>query len=468
MIPILLFMLLLPFAGILGVIISKKGGSAAPIAVAVIELLLFFYVARTFLSSGPFGESYQFLPNIANFDLYVGSLNIAFVFLTSIVFLAASMASAFFMKEEKIGHGALMMLAECSVLGMFLSGNLLVLYLFWDLAIVSFFFMLFHFGGFDRRYASVKFIIYSLLSSSLLLIGIIMIYFYMPSHTLSISQLVKYGYTMPRQFQTIVFILLMLAFIIKMPVFPLHSWAIDAYPESPPGGAMLLSGVLSKFGVYGMLILFISLPVARNYSLVVALLLAFSALYGAATAMVQKDIKRMLSYLSISEVAIVGFAIATFTIAGIDGAIFGSVSHALIISLLFLLAFSVEKVFGTTLIGRLSGILSQYRLIGYGFLFGIFASIGLPLTTGFITDLLVFVGGVESFGLLILALALAIAVNASYLFWMYERAFLTGKNANMFALLDKDAEASIFMLIAFIVLIGAFPSIVLNMVGALI
>jgi NADH-quinone oxidoreductase subunit M len=325
--------------------------------------------------------------------------------------------------------------------------------------------MLFHFGGYDRRYASIKFIIYSLLSSSLLLIGIIMTYFYLPVHSFEISQLMSSGYLIQKPFQTIIFILLLLAFIIKMPAFPLHAWAPDAYSESTPEGAMLLAGVLSKFGVYGLLLLFISMPIAKEYSFYVATLFAFSSIYASAVALVQKNLKRMLSYLSISEIGIIGFAITTSNIIGLSGALFGSLSHALIISLLFLLTFSIGKVFGTTILERLSGILNGYRVLGYSFLFAMLATLGLPLTTGFITDILTLIGGARSFGLLILAPALAIIINASYLFWIYEKSFLTGESSELFEALDRNVYIAILLLITLIIALGVFPSIILNYIG---
>ena len=467
MIPILLIMLLLPFAGILLAGIIDKWANYIASLIGLLEIVLFIYAAHIYMSSGPFSESFYFIPGVANFELIVNNLNIVFLFLTTIVFFASYLSNGFFIKEERSSYNMLNMLAQSTVLGMFLSGNLLILYLFWDVSIILFFFILFHFGGLDRRYASIKFALYSLFSGSLLLIGIIMIYFYLPMHSFEISYLMSHGYQIPINLQLAIFILLMISFLIKIPSFPLHSWAPDAYSEATPGGAMLLAGVVSKFGIYGMLILFLSLPIARSYSFEVASIFAISALYGSIVALSQKNIKRMLAYLSISEMGIIGFAVSTFNVIGISGAIFGSLSHALIISLLFMLVFLIEKVFGTSMLNRLNNVIVQYPLIGYSFLFGILATIGLPLTTGFITDLLVLIGGDKSFGLLILLPAAAIILNAAYLLWTYERSFLVGENMEIYDFVDENAKAAIALLALFIVIIGVMPSILLNMVGTL-
>ncbi len=469
MIPILFAMLLLPLAGVLVALIARRWASGIAIGVSLLELIIFLLAAWQFANGGKIVESYTFIPAInVNFELILNNITFVFTLLSVAIFLAVSIASNFFVSEERTGYNLLLMLAEAGVLGLFLSGNLFILYLFWDFSIVALFFMLFHFGGYDRRYASLKFIIYSIFSSSLLLIGIMLIYFYLPSHSFEIAQLMSTGYMIPKNAQLLILVLLLFAFMIKMPVFPFHSWAPDAYSEAPPGGAMLLAGVLSKFGIYGLIILFVSLPLAKEYALYIAILFVLSSVYGAATALGQKNLKRMLSYLSISEIGIIGFTIATMNTLGMSGALFGSLSHALIISLLFLLAFVIEKLFGTSIISRLGALIKRDKLVSYLFLFGIFAAIGLPLTSGFVTDLLIFLGGAKSFGILILVPATAIIINASYLFWTYKKIFLAGSEAEMFDLLDKNAKASMILLVLLIIFIGVFPPIILNSIGAAI
>ncbi|MGC8662167.1 MAG: complex I subunit 4 family protein [Candidatus Micrarchaeia archaeon] len=462
-------MLLIPLAGIALVIMTRRWGSEIAIIVAALEFIFFLIASVAFIHIGNVNESYVLMPAInVNLDLGMNNISFIFMFLTVVVFLAASIASRFFVEEERLGYNLLIMLGEAGSIGLFLSGNLFVLYLFWDLSIIVMFFMLFHFGSYDRRYASIKFIIYSIFSSSLLLIGIILIYFNLPTHSFSINQLLNMGYLIPKNTQILIFALLLTAFMVKMPVFPFHSWAPDAYSESNSGGAILLSGVLSKFGVYGLIILFISLPIAKEYSIYVGILFALSSIYGAATAMSQKNLKRMLSYLSISEIGILGFAVATMNVLGMSAALFGSLSHALVISLLFLIVFGIEKVFGTPTIDRLGGITKESWFIGYLFLFGILATIGLPLTSGFISDLLMFLGGVKSFGIIIMLPAIALIINAAYLFWTYERVFLIGNEAERYDILDNSVIASFVLLAAFIIVIGIFPQIVLNGIGAIL
>ncbi len=408
------------------------------------------------------------MPLGINFGFALTNITFVFAMLTAIVFLAAAIANIVFIKEEKLGYNSLFMLAESAVLGIFLSENLFLLYLFWDTAIIIFFFMLFHFGGYDRRYAAVKFVLYSIFSSAMLLIGIMMIYFYMPVHTFNISQVISSAGLIPHTEQLEVLIVLMLAFMVKLPVFPFHSWAPDAYSEAPAGSAMLLSGVLSKFGAYGMLLLFISLPIAKTYSIYFAELFAFSAIYAAFVAMNQKELRRMLSYLSISEMGIIAFGISSLNSVGIAGALVGIFGHALIIALLFLLAFSIEKAFGTSILARLKGLLNGSKLIGYVFIFGVLATLGLPLTSGFISDLLILLGSAKSFGLIILLPLFAILINGAYLFWVYERVFTAKEEPRIYEKQNGYIYAAMALLLVFIIIIGILPSIILNNLGAII
>jgi NADH-quinone oxidoreductase subunit M len=464
-----MLLVLLPLLGVFLAIAIKRAPAGISTAIAIVELIILLAALYYFVRYGAVQESYNYImPLGISFGFALTNITFVFALLTVIVFLAAAIANLVFIKEDRLGYNSLFMLAESAVLGIFLAENLFLLYLFWDTAIIIFFFMLFHFGGYDRRYAAVKFILYSIFSSAMLLIGIIMIYFYMPVHTFNIAQVISSAGLIPHTEQLEILIILMLAFMVKLPIFPFHSWAPDAYSESPAGSAMLLSGVLSKFGAYGMLLLFISLPIAKTYSIYFAELFAFSAIYAAFVAMNQKEIKRMLSYLSISEMGIIAFGISSLNSVGIAGALVGILGHSFIIALLFMLAFSIEKVFGTSVLARLKGLLNGSKFIGYAFIFGVLATLGLPLTSGFISDLLILLGSAKSFGIIILLPIFAILINGAYLFWVYERIFTAKEELRTYENLNKYIYAAIALLLAFIIIIGIFPSIILNNLGAIV
>lgn len=470
MIPILLLLIIVPILGsAASLFIGNRHSNFLGAAVALVELIIGLVALHYFLSGALLAESYFYIP-ILNIDFGLGmnGVSLILMLLTVIVFAAAAMANIYFMKENAKGYNSLFLLVEATALGLFLSANLFFFYVFWDISIVALFFILFRFGGYDRRYAAFKFIIYSLISSSLLLIAILTIYVYTPGHSFDIAYVAAAASSIPRNVQIAILVLLMLSFMIKVPVFPFHSWIPDAYAEAPPSGSMLLSGILSKFGAYGILLMFALLPVAREFSMYIAALFIFSVLYASFVALAQKELKRMFAYLSMVEMGIIVFGIATANSLGSGGALFGMLSHAMIISLLFALAFLIEKVFGTTTIANLKGIANNSRVIAYAFLFGVLAAVGLPLTTGFITEFLIFLGGVKSFGLIGILPLVGVFINGAYLFWVFERSFVsTGSAMRALGGIGRSAYASLAVLISFVILFGIFPHLLLSAIGGL-
>ncbi|MEM3638482.1 MAG: NADH-quinone oxidoreductase subunit M [Candidatus Micrarchaeaceae archaeon] len=471
MIPVLLLMIIIPLLGAASLFLFRERHSGKiAIATTLIEITLAFFSLYLFKTSGNIAESFSYIPQ---FSIQLGfELNIISVFLvllTSIVFFAASFANEFFIKEERRSYNALFLVTEAPTLGLFLSSNLFLFFIFWEVSIIALFFIIFHFGGYDRRYASIKFLSYSILSSGLLLVGILLLYFSMPVHTFSIAAITAGASAIPATAQTAIFILLMIAFMIKIPIFPFHLWVPDAYSEASPAGSMLLAGVLSKFGAYGMLLLFMILPVSKEYALYFAPIIIFSIIYSAIVALAQKEIKRMFSYLSIAEMGFVAFGIAEMNIYGFSGALFGMLSHAMIISLLFIIAYAVDKTIGTTVIRMLHGIVDAMPILAYATLFGVFAAVGLPLTSSFINDILIAFGGFKAFSLLGLAPLAMLIINGAYLFWLIGRSFISSQQpARVLLYPSRSLYAAVFILAAFIIIFGVVPQVLLGNIGALI
>jgi len=463
MMPLLLVLLLVPIAGAVAATAAKRGANYISIAASTIVLLLVI-AAMHYSAYGSIVESYSYIESLGiSFSLSLNGISLFLVLLTSIVFFAAAFANLIFVKEEARGYNALFMTAETATLGVFLAANFFLLYVFWDVAIILLFFMIFHYGGYDRRYASIKFLIYSIFSSGLLLIGILLLYIYSPVHSFSISAIESSAASIPTGIQTAIFIIMAVAFMIKIPVFPFHSWAPDAYTEAPPTGSAILAGVISKFGAYGMLLLFMTLPVAKVYSMYFAELLVFSIFYAAIVAITQKEIKRMFSYLSIAEMGFIVFGIAAFNQLGIAGALYGMLSHGLIIAALMTIAFVIDKSFGTTLISRLRGIANVMPGLAYTTLFFIFAAIGIPLTTGFIMDLLILLSAIKAFSIFGILPVFAILVNGGYLLWLFERSFASSHNEpKVIEYPSTMLYAALYSVASFVVMFGILPFLLLR------
>ncbi len=225
MIPILLLLLAVPAIGaIASFFAGNRHANAFGAAIALINLVIGLVALHYFVSGAQLAESYFYIP-LLNIDLGLSmtGTSLFLVLLTVVVFAAAAISNMYFIKENAKGYNALFLFVEATALGLFMAANLFFFYIFWDLSIVALFFILFRFGGYDRRYAAMKFIIYSIVSSSLLLIAILMLYVYSPGHSFSISYIAAVAASIPRNAQLGILALLMLAFMIKVPVFKLNN-----------------------------------------------------------------------------------------------------------------------------------------------------------------------------------------------------------------------------------------------------
>ncbi len=388
----------------------------ASVLVFLLALLLVFY-SNINVSSA---FSYNYISSLGvSFGFQATSTSVILVLMSAIVFLAASLVFKSFIRENQRTYGILFALVQGSAIALFLSSNLLLFYVFWEIAEFAMFFIILLYGGLGKRHAAIKFIIYSIISSLLLLLGILLIY--TSTQTFDIATIIAQSASIPLMVQLAVVVLLMLSFIIKMPVFPLHGWLPDAHTEAPATGSMVLAGVLLKFSGYGLILLTLMIPLALEYSSYLVVLFAFSAIYAAFVATRQSNLKRAIAYTSIVEMGIVAIGIISGTTVGLDGALYAMLAHGIAVSLLFLMAGALGEAYETLEIKNLYGVIKEFRGVAYLFIFGVFAAVGLPLTAGFLGDLLIFIGGYGAFGIPGLVALLAILLMAGFLFWVVEK-----------------------------------------------
>lgn len=422
------FLVGLPFLGaLLAAIINKRHSHTVSMifsAIAFIISLYTIYIANfSSLTSLAFTVSYIPQLNLSlNFSM--NSLTLMLALMTAIVFLAAAFVQAYFIKERGRIYSVLFLLAEGASFGVFLSANLLLLYLFWEITEIMMFFIIFLYGGYNRRYASIKFLVYSLLSSLLLLIAIIILYNSVTPHTFNIGNLVGSTAALPVGIQLLVTVLLLFSFMIKLPVFPLHSWLPDAHTEAPTTGSMILAGVLLKFGGYGIFLLLLIVPFAMQYASTIAIVFAFSSVYAALVALRQTNIKRMIAYVSVTDMGIVALGLFAANASATNGAFYAMLSHGIAISILFLVAGTLDELYGTLEIDRIKGVIKNFRGLTYIFILGAFVVLGLPLTTGFIADIALFFGAFSAFGYIAVIPLFGIIVIGAMLFWVIERMFM--------------------------------------------
>jgi NADH-quinone oxidoreductase subunit M len=467
------FFIMLAILGIAGIAsaLSNSYKQAKDIAIVLsgIVLLLALYSVFLALSVKGFIGSTESMAYISQFGIYLSfsatQFGIILVLLASIVSFLASIAVSSKFENSKNLY-PLIMLFEFSAIGLFVSANLFIFYVFWDIGVAASYFLISSFGKGENKHAANTFLIYSIFASAVLLFGIMLIYFYTPVHSFDISYITSHSYLIPTALQGTIFILLFIAFMVKMPIFPFHSWMANAYSEAPTQGSMLISGVLSKFGAYGMLLLFSMLTFSYGFAKYAFVLGSVSAFYAAFVVMRHKDLKRIIAYSSMLESGIILVGISSLNAFGTAGAVYLMLAHGLVMALMFAVIGGIEISYGNRNITVLKGIVKDSVGSAYSFLIGTFASTGIPLTAGFIADVLVFIGAINAYGLYGAIPIFSIMLLGFYLYYAINKSFLsTRESSESIARLPRQMAVTYALAILAIFAFGIFPYVIISLFG---
>src|SRR6476660_3103986 len=334
------------------------------------------------------------------------------------------------------GFLALILLLEVGMNGTFVAQDLILFFVFFEIVLLPMFFMIGVWGGPNREYASIKFFLFTLFGSALMLLSFLALYFKVDvpgvGHTFDMVLLSKAaGAGLVHSTQLLIFGGLFIGFAIKVPMFPFHTWLPDAHTEAPTVGSVLLAAILLKLGTYGFIR--IALPIlpeaAKTWAPWIGGLACIGIIYGALGCLAQKDMKRLIAFSSVAHMGFVMLAISTLTSFGINAAIFGMVAHGLITGMLFFVAGSVQHNYGTREMSRLGGLLTQAPKMGWILGFCVMASLGLPGLAGFwgefpaIASTFSPAGGlnVELFRVFMVVAAVGTVLAAGYLLWMLQK-----------------------------------------------
>jgi NADH-quinone oxidoreductase subunit M len=404
-------------------------------------------------------------------SLGVDGISMPMVALTTLlvpVALAASTAITDRTKEFVVNT----LLLEAGMIGVFLSLDLFLFFVFFEVILIPMYFIIGIWGSERRVYAAVKFFIYTAFGSALMLAGIIALAIIHGEQTGTVSFVLTDLMTLDlsETAERWLFAAFALAFAIKVPLFPVHTWLPDAHTEAPTAGSVLLAGVMLKLGTYGLIRFNLSLfPEASVDAVwIMGILAVVGIIYGAAVAIVQRDLKRLVAYSSVSHLGFVVLGTFALTSGSLQGAVIQNVNHGLTTGALFLIVGMIYERRHSKQIGDLGGLQKTMPMLAGFFLFMTFASIGLPGLNGFVGEFLVLVGSYTTLPVLTVIAAFGVILAAIYLLWAYERVF-TGppeKEENrLLPDLSVREVALLAPLAALVLVLGLYPKVLLDKIA---
>jgi NADH-quinone oxidoreductase subunit M len=372
---------------------------------------------------------------------------------------------------------ALMLVLETGMVGTFLAQDLILFFIFFELVLLPMYFMIGVWGGPNKEYASIKFFLFTLFGSALMLLGFLALFFKSDPNTFDIVALSQQaGEGLTRGTQNLIFAGLFFGFAIKVPMFPFHTWLPDAHTEAPTVGSVILAAILLKLGTYGFVR--VALPMlpdaAMDWAPWIGLLAVIGIIYGALACLAQRDMKRLIAFSSVAHMGFVMLGISTLTDFGINAAIFGMVAHGIITGMLFFLAGSVQERFHTRELSRLGGLLLQAPRLGWILGFCVMASLGLPGLAGFWGEFPAVLsayepaGGLpeETFRTFMVIAAIGTVLAAGYLLWMLQRVAMGKIPAEWEEAHVHDVHTPEWIawapLLLFILVLGVYPRLLFN------
>jgi len=447
--------------------------------ISLIPLAISIYL---FFAFDPANPGYQFVEKfkwieITNTFYFLGidGISMLLILMSAFMFPLAILASWTSIKINIKEFYFLLLLLDASLIGVFASLDLILFYIFWEFILLPMYFIIGVWGSEDRIYATVKFFLYTMFGSLLMLVGIIWLSFlclpFTGQFSTDLTILTQHSFQLPLDKQIYLFILFTLSFLIKVPLFPFHTWLPDAHVQAPTAGSVILAAVLLKMGTYGLIRFSLPLFPAAFIKLtpVIATLAVIGIVYGALLSVVQKDIKKLVAYSSVSHLGFIVLGTFAVTDVALQGSIIQMINHGLSTGALFMIVGVLYERRHTKKIADFGGIMKVMPVFSAIFMIVVLSSIGLPGLNGFVGEFLILLGSFYSTNLgshtYTIVSTTAVILAAVYLLWMFQRVMLgpieNDKNKDLQDL-SKREILSFVPIVIFIVWIGVHPNTFLS------
>lgn len=358
----------------------------------------------------------------ASYHIGVDGLSLLLLLLTTFLTCISILSSWRAITERVKAYMACFLLLETGMIGTFVALDFVLFYVFWEAMLIPMYFLIGVWGGPDRIYAAVKFFLYTMFGSVLMLVGILVLYFHHGAESFDVVWLIEQG-NLSVRLQMWLFAAFGIAFAIKVPIFPFHTWLPDAHVEAPTAGSVILAGVLLKIGIYGFARFCLPLfpDAAQVLTPLMAVLAIIGIIYGACVALVQPDVKKLVAYSSVSHLGFCVLGIFAFNLQGIQGAVIQMVNHGLSTGALFLIVGMLYERRHTRMIADYGGLYKPMPVLGTFFTIIVLSSVALPGLNGFVGEFLILAGAMQAASVFGVLAASGVVLAAIYLLWMYQR-----------------------------------------------
>jgi NADH-quinone oxidoreductase subunit M len=442
------------------------------VLVALIEFVISLVVLSRFHNTG-FPELSISLPWIKgagiNFHFALDGISLLLVLLTTFLIPVIFLASSSFQSRRLNLFYGLILIMESALIGVFTSQDGIVFYIFWELALIPAYFITALWSGGDRIRITFKFFIYTMTGSLLMLGGLIWLYLHTPDpHSAEFTALYKVATTPGTQLW--LFSAFFLAFAIKIPLVPFHTWQPDTYTEAPAAGSMILAGIMLKMGIYGIIRLLIPLchTALTGMQTGIVIIVVAGIVYASIIALGQNDLKRLIAWVSIAHVGLISAGAFSLNEIALNGAVIQMISHGINVVGLFIIIDIIQRGFGSRLTEELGGISKANPLLAMLFMIILLGTIALPLTSGFVGEFMLLAGLFKYNAWISFFAGTTVIFSAVYMLTMYQKVMLGTSTAEIIPLKIKLSVNELIALISLIIMIlwiGCFPNFILNLAG---